>query len=399
MKKGHLSDYFQSVAIKRLSSVEVDRVISHQHELDGVKEFKDIFGATKKKFNAKFLYLADIEDKTICDEGQVTWYDARENHPSRTEYRLYYQENTVFELAHKDDLLIIGKIDDNDLLVVIAEARSTSENQLAWLFDVPTEKLSVTFTLKNLTPETSKQIDFVSDSILSQLGIETKLPELDKDYVEQVCKEFSGGFPPTKIFSEFSRSLFDTIDCEKYPDKALLTWMEQEEFLFRSLEECLLGPRLKSGFDSVDDFISFSLSVQNRRKSRAGYAFENHLENILLAHKLKFDRNKITEMNSRPDFIFPGISEYHNNDFPTINLHMLAVKTTCKDRWRQVLAEANRIKQKHLITLETSISITQTEQMKSKELQLVVPIPLQQTYHPDQQNYLISLSDFISLVR
>jgi hypothetical protein len=30
---------------------------------------------------------------------------------------------------------------------------------------------------------------------------------------------------------------------------------------------------------------------------------------------------------------------------------MLGVKTTCSDRWRQVLAEADRIQLKHLLTL------------------------------------------------
>jgi len=52
---------------------------------------------------------------------------------------------------------------------------------------------------------------------------------------------------------------------------------------------------------------------------------------------------------------------------------MLGVKSTCKDRWRQVLAEADRIDQKHLLTLEAAISINQTAEMQSKQLQLVVP--------------------------
>ena len=47
----------------------------------------------------------------------------------------------------------------------------------------------------------------------------------------------------------------------------------------------MVAERLKQGFVSedgvdVDDFIRFSLSVQNRRKSRAGHAFENHVEKL-----------------------------------------------------------------------------------------------------------------------
>ena len=42
---------------------------------------------------------------------------------------------------------------------------------------------------------------------------------------------------------------------------------------------------------------------------------------------------------------------------------MLAVKSTCKDRWRQILAEADRLPVKHLLTLEPGISVAQTDEM------------------------------------
>ena len=67
---------------------------------------------------------------------------------------------------------------------------------------------------------------------------------------------------------------------------------------------------------------------------------------------------------------------------------MLGVKSTCKDRWRQVLAEADRIEYKHLLTLETSISKHQTDEMQAKNLQLVLPRGLHETYTPEQQTWL-----------
>ena len=62
--------------------------------------------------------------------------------------------------------------------------------------------------------------------------------------------------------------------------------MEHEEALFRHLEREIVSDRLKAGFTEdgsadVDGFLRFSLSVQNRRKSRAGYAFGHHVEAIL----------------------------------------------------------------------------------------------------------------------
>lgn len=77
---------------------------------------------------------------------------------------------------------------------------------------------------------------------------------------------------------------------------------------------------------------------------------------------------------------------------------MLGVKTTCKERWRQVLSEAKRIEKKHLLTLEPSISEDQTDEMKSDDLQLVVPKGLHETYKDSQQKWLLNLGDFISLI-
>jgi hypothetical protein len=74
------------------------------------------------------------------------------------------------------------------------------------------------------------------------------------------------------------------------------------------------------------------------------------------------------------------------------------VKSTCKDRWRQVLAEAQRIERKHLLTLEAAISTHQTDQMHEHKLQLVVPRGLQATYTPAQQENLLDLAEFTAMV-
>ncbi len=68
---------------------------------------------------------------------------------------------------------------------------------------------------------------------------------------------------------------------------------------------------------------------------------------------------------------------------------MLGVKSTCKDRWRQVLAEANRIEHKHLLTFEAAISSNQTDEMRTKNLQLVVPRRLHDSYTETQRAWLM----------
>jgi EcoRII C terminal len=180
--------------------------------------------------------------------------------------------------------------------------------------------------------------------------------------------------------------------------------MEKEERLFRALERHIVSERLEKGFVTdgkadVDAFISLSLSIQNRRKSRAGYAFGNHVEAILKTYGIVHKREAKTERDSRPDFLFPSVNAYQDDKFPDGALRMLAVKTTCKDRWRQVLAEADRIKNKHLLTLEPGISENQTNEMQARKLQLVLPKQLHSTYTAKQQGWLFSVQAFIDLVQ
>ncbi len=179
-----------------------------------------------------------------------------------------------------------------------------------------------------------------------------------------------------------------------------MAWMEREEILFRTFEKYLIGERLSRDFDGdVDGFISFSLSVQNRRKSRAGLALENHLEILFKECGIRYTRTPKTENKSKPDFIFPGIEEYKTAEYDPLRLTMLGVKSSCKDRWRQVLAEADRIEKKHLLTLEAAISENQTEEMQAKNLQLVLPEELHDTYSETQRSWLMNVIQFTEFVR
>jgi hypothetical protein len=107
----------------------------------------------------------------------------------------------------------------------------------------------------------------------------------------------------------------------------------------------------------------------------------------------------ITENGNTPDFLFPSVDDYKNHDFNTERLRMLAVKTTCKDRWRQVLNEAQRINDKHLFTLQEGVSKKQFNQMQEAGLTLVVPKGIFKSFHKDIRPYLISLESFLGDIR
>ena len=131
-----------------------------------------------------------------------------------------------------------------------------------------------------------------------------------------------------------------------------------------------------------------------------GQSLENHLEAIFRSRGIRYVRGAVTENNHRPDFLFPSAEAYRAAPAAgSPRLAMLGAKSTCKDRWRQVLAEASKIPEKHLLTLEPGISERQTRQMQNSRLQLVVPQAIQGTYTNDQQAWLLSLEGFIREVR
>lgn len=395
MKSGYLSQYFKGVAAKILSAVEADAAASNQHEYNGVSPLKNIFGLEKRTFEARFMYLNDSDDEPVADTGFLTWYDAREAHPTRTEYRMYFSTTAVSICAAAGDELFVGLRPDDTILVIIAEGESTICSQLRWLFGI---EESERFSVRNGLDGEQDRLAFASRLILEQLGIEVE--EREDSFLDAMVQRFGNQFPSTKEFSAFARSTLADIYPGDNPDIVLMKWVEREEILFRTFEKHLISERLSKGFENdVDGFFKFSLSAQNRRKSRAGQALENHVEQLFLCRNISYDRTKVTENNARPDFIFPSATAYHDLGFNTELLTMLGVKSTCKDRWRQVLSEADRIKDKHLLTFEAAISINQTREMEYNHLQLVVPEAIHSTYSSTQQKWLMNVADFIEALQ
>ena len=295
------------------------------------------------------------------------------------------------------DTLFLAMSNNHLLYFIVTPEGSTSEQQLSWLFDLhPRGRSFVSRQVAGDGPE----LDFAARFILEEIGIEFEEPDADR--LDAIVHRFGMRFPPTAQFSDLARLTLPEVRAEDDPDVALVSWLSQEEALFRRLERKIVAARLdqefrdEDGTTDVDSFIRFSLSVQNRRKSRMGQALEHHLEAVFRAHRIVYVRGAVTENNQRPDFLFPSEEAYRAApDAGHTCLTMLGAKSTCKDRWRQVLAEASKIPRKHLLTLEPGISERQTNQMANSNLQLVVPQSIHQTYTDDQRAWVWTLSDFL----
>lgn len=181
------------------------------------------------------------------------------------------------------------------------------------------------------------------------------------------------------------------------PDEQLIDRRRIEYDIFLLVEELHVLDIIRKGFGSVDEFIALANSVSNRRKSRAGKSLELHLEHLFIEHGLRhFATQAVTEGNKKPDFLFPSAQAYHDAEFPSENLRMLAVKTTCKDRWRQILNEANRIPRMHLFTLQEGVSQAQYREMQEEGVRLVVPSSLHKKYPEAVRAELMTLGAFIA---
>ncbi|MFS0887096.1 type II restriction endonuclease [Aeromicrobium sp. 179-A 4D2 NHS] len=376
--------------------MEIDPTSSNQHEFQATIEMQRFLGppVPRREIATRFVYLDDDEPPLVCDVI-VKYYDARERHPSRSEARIYYPDNKVIRVARPGDVLVFAVRPDGDAAVIIARAGCSTATQLLWLFNFDRNQTQ-RFTAADDATFKERLTSFDAEVLLDVLGIEATLS--DESDVELVEARFGDAFPSTAEFSAFAREQSDAPDPRDDADACLIRWWETEYRLFQALERSIVEKRLAVGFsgsEAVEDFISFSLGVQNRRKSRSGHAFENHLAAIFTARGVAYERGAVTERKAKPDFLFPSSRAYTDPTFPGSELRMLGAKTTSKDRWRQVLTEADRIPVKHLASLQPAISEAQTSEMRALGVQLVLPRELHRTYTPAQQGWLWTLTDFI----
>lgn len=213
-------------------------------------------------------------------------------------------------------------------------------------------------------------------------------------------------FPSSEEMSAAARKIEDAVydhveEISTKPDAKLLKWADVEYRLFRAIENDHYGATVSEGFETVEAFVEMANKVQNRRKSRAGKSLEHHLSALFTGNGLAFEEQVVTEGNKKPDFIFPSSQAYHDRSFPTENLIFLAAKTTCKDRWRQILNEANRLKDKpkYLCTLQQGISLPQMNEMAAEGVRLVVPRDYINYYPAETRSQIMNIGQFVSFAK
>ncbi|MCD8014610.1 MAG: type II restriction endonuclease [Lachnospiraceae bacterium] len=232
-------------------------------------------------------------------------------------------------------------------------------------------------------------------------------PEIhEKRAIDHFISGLGGEFPSSSEMSRAARIIQYDVFLNrplaiKDPDAILLKWTEEEYRLFRAIEHSKYGDIVARGFQSMDDFLALANQVLNRRKSRAGKSLEHHLAAIFDENKIQYTAQAVTEGNKKPDFLFPSEAAYHDMTFSVDKLCTLAAKTTCKDRWRQILNEADRLRDenKYLCTMQQGISAAQMDEMQAEKVILVVPKDYIAAYPKDRRERIWTVGKFVNYVK
>lgn len=231
-----------------------------------------------------------------------------------------------------------------------------------------------------------------------------KVQETEDECLRKKYAEFAREIeqlPKGEVFSEFARlSIFECFEKfqQQSLDDQLIRLVREEYNLFKLVERKVYGPKVVQLFKSIDDFLSLALVILNSRKSRAGRSLENHVAFLLRESGLKFDSRPAVD-GTEPDILIPGAKQYVDPAFPSDKLFILAIKTTCKDRWRQVTEEAPRIPRKHILTLQEGISANQLNQMQRANVHLVVPESLHGAYPEHERHLIQTIESFVKQVK
>lgn len=366
--------------IKYISPNDVDLTGGHQRGFYLPKTAWRIYSPhpPKKGVLNKHTVHVEWQDGRVT-ESAVTWYGKS----TRSEYRLTrFGRKFPFRTADKvgSMLIIVPRDQDNFIAYVLDSDDDIAEVQA---------KLGV---------------EVIGEWALYGGDIDSQV-ETENECIDREFREFASAvseFPTGLQFAAHARDALEKClaDFKALPsDDRLMRCVEQEYVLFKRVERKLCEPEISRVFKSVGDFLETANSILQRRKSRAGQSLEHHVEDILRAAKVPFERQP-KDVDGRPDIVIPGSDKYHDRSWPDDKLFVVGVKRTCKDRWRQVVHEANKRRtRKHIVTIQQGISQGQLDEMRNANITLVVPRQLHIEYPPKRRNWLLTVEQFVGKVR
>jgi EcoRII C terminal/Restriction endonuclease EcoRII, N-terminal len=368
---------YGNALLKFISPNDLGITGSHQYGFYLPKSVWEMYtpNAPVKDTNSKHKVKIEWQDGRITN-SVVTWYGQK----TRSEYRL-----TRF--GRDFPWLIADNV--GDLLVLIPE---NIDKFFAYVFDLEEDITEIMAALG---------VQAFDNWAVYKNG--AAAVEDENECLVREFNDFAASltyFPPGDEFSRTTRAILDICRrrniSEMSKDDLLLECYQTEYRLFQRVERQICQKEIVRLFKDVDDFLKTASSIMNRRKSRAGRSLENHVDFILSDSKIPHEMQP--RIDGKPDIVIPDTTSYNQASYPDDKLFIVGIKTTCKDRWRQVLNEGRRVSKKHILTLQPGISRNQLTEMHKAGVTLIVPKKLQKDYPPEHPIKLLDIEQFMEMV-
>ncbi len=367
---------------------------SHQSGVLIPRQYIEFFGIEEKPVqNESFeimiqwmlndtIYTRDDVDRSTIEYATLRYY-CEGNRKNRPEVHLTNVYNPYFEDLNSGALLVIGRFQKNkNFYNAIVIDDDGLLNEFIDLSDVPGGS---NWGIINIASEDTSGVEVdISSEFLD--AINRKAYELYDNY-NKIPGTRDTAYGIWDLTGNYDEYIKEHISCpgihlSKNPFETglkngpgnLTRWMLQKaEFMMVKTLEKIHYPEIitekiqERNYDlpqnwthfnemigsSLDDIIKVSKSITQSRRSRAGYSFEWYIKFLLDYYGVKYDRQA---GDKRIDFLI------QNNDAIP-----LSVKTTLKERWKQVHEDS------YFITLDRRIPEGKIDKIKSKNIKLVVP--------------------------
>lgn len=369
-------------AVKRLAAVEIEPTVSNQHELNaGALRSGLDFPRQRTQGNLSVLAYTAPDSPAVLLEGSFTLYDARERHPNRSEYRLYYQLPGFASVARPDDLLVLYRDGGSwDLHGALARPGTSMERRLENLLRIGDHEAMRKLVVRGQSPTEAAPAEEWVQTFLP-LDTSTDLSRVVRQHQVFADAVSRAMLPPTKTMAEAGADIASRVwGAATSGDEAILRGLEAESGLYFAIEREVgtkgLEDLMREGRVELDKVLSWALGIQQSRKSRRGQSLQHHFAFLLDREGIPYTPQCPTERGETPDFIIPGADAYHDPDYPPQRLRMVACKSTVRERWGQVLKEADRVRIKYLLTLDRGLSDEVVQGMWEKELRAFLPAGL-----------------------
>ncbi|GBF23308.1 hypothetical protein tpqmel_0712 [Candidatus Gastranaerophilus sp. (ex Termes propinquus)] len=144
-----ISQKFQAAAFKMITFSETIESPRGKNEFHGARTLRELFGDERQKFDVTYIYLND--NTPVVTKANATWYIVNRKNGS-VEYKLYYGKNPVTETMQEGDFLFIGKVNNEQLFIIITSKDSLAKDKLLASLKV---EIPITKAIQSIKPTNS----------------------------------------------------------------------------------------------------------------------------------------------------------------------------------------------------------------------------------------------------